>query len=219
MAIGDASGSNNDSINGIDGGDPLHMNPNDSTSSSLIPFKLIGLENYRIWASAMKLSLQARNKFAFVNGNYVKSAYSTSKVLSAQWDRCNVMVLTWIINSMSIDVYMGLVYSIDAVTVWKDLESTYNKKITIGHPNGTLFTVGHVGNLKLTKNVILLGHPADQVLAVLKEDLKLSKTINVYACEETGDVFVVLLVYVDDIAHGMSRGRKHEELKLKRRKN
>ncbi|GKA97589.1 ribonuclease H-like domain-containing protein, partial [Tanacetum coccineum] len=71
MAIGDASGSNNDSINGLDGGNPLHMNPNDSTSSSLIPFKLSGPENYRIWASVMKLALQARNKFAFVNGTCV----------------------------------------------------------------------------------------------------------------------------------------------------
>nr|GEX26882.1 ribonuclease H-like domain-containing protein [Tanacetum cinerariifolium] len=127
MVIGDASGSNNDSINGLDGGNPLHMNPNDSTSSSLIPFKLIGHENYRIWANAMKLSLQARNKFAFVNGTCVKSTYSTSEVLSAQWDRCNVVVLTWIMNFVSTDVYMVLVYSVDAVTVWKDFESTYDK--------------------------------------------------------------------------------------------
>nr|GEW57490.1 ribonuclease H-like domain-containing protein [Tanacetum cinerariifolium] len=40
-----------------------------------------------------------------------------------------------------------------------------NLKITVGHPNGTLATASHVGNLKVTKNVILLGHPADQVLA------------------------------------------------------
>nr|GEZ04180.1 ribonuclease H-like domain-containing protein [Tanacetum cinerariifolium] len=73
-----------------------------------------------------------------------------------------------------------------------------------------------------------LGHPADQVFAVLKEDLKLSKTTDVSACgtaylclecdlvedvymtlplgfgnnsdnKETGDVFVVMLVYVDGI--------------------
>nr|GEV40699.1 hypothetical protein [Tanacetum cinerariifolium] len=58
-----------------------------------------------------------------------------------------------------------------------------NLKIHVGHPNGTLATVSHVGNLKLTKNVILLGHPTDQVLVVLKEDLKLSKTLDVFACE------------------------------------
>nr|GEX12435.1 ribonuclease H-like domain-containing protein [Tanacetum cinerariifolium] len=320
--VGEPSGSNVDSINGLDGGNPLYMNPNDSTSTFLIPF---------------------------------------NNVLSAQWDRCNAVVLTWIMNYVSVDVYMGLVYYVDDGTVWKDLKkeshrgipesssvietklnatsfatkssnnfkrsnnngnnntsytrsnntgngnrgtnsnlscmdcsmightiercyeligyplsfkkvnnpikktsfkqnfnansyvktndkqqsaesmasffnanvwfninfSKYfygnnnmyvktitlgwiinsganqhlsvstvgmfnivdisNLKIAMGHPNGTLATVSHVGNLKLTKNVIMydvlvvhrLGHPADQVLAVLNEDLKLSKNTDV----------------------------------------
>ncbi|GJV78261.1 hypothetical protein Tco_1509845 [Tanacetum coccineum] len=75
----------------------------------------------------MKLALQARNKYAFVDGTCVKSAYVASNILYAQWDRCNVVVLTWIMNYVSADVYMGLVYSVDAATVWKDLESTYDK--------------------------------------------------------------------------------------------
>ncbi|GJY21178.1 hypothetical protein Tco_0393744 [Tanacetum coccineum] len=41
----------------------------------------------------------------------LKESYATSDVLSAQWDRCNAMVLTWIMNVVSQDVYMGLVYS------------------------------------------------------------------------------------------------------------
>nr|GEW93252.1 dehydration-responsive element-binding factor 1 [Tanacetum cinerariifolium] len=67
MAIGDAYGSNPDLINNLDAGNPLHMNPHDSTSSALIPFKLLGTENYRIWNNAMKLALQARNKFQFID--------------------------------------------------------------------------------------------------------------------------------------------------------
>ncbi|GJW40341.1 retrotransposon protein, putative, ty1-copia subclass [Tanacetum coccineum] len=77
-------------INNLDAG--LHMNPNDSTSTTFIPFKLLGTENYRICL-----------------------------------DRCNAVVLTWIMNSVSSDVYMGLVYSVDAKSVWKELESTYDK--------------------------------------------------------------------------------------------
>ncbi|GKC35151.1 hypothetical protein Tco_1047535, partial [Tanacetum coccineum] len=63
---------------------------------------------------AMKLALQARNKFSFVDGSCLKESYATSNVLSAQWDRCNAIVLTWIMNSVSQDVYMGLVYSDNA---------------------------------------------------------------------------------------------------------
>ncbi|GJY78379.1 ribonuclease H-like domain-containing protein, partial [Tanacetum coccineum] len=126
MAIGDTS-SSNVLINNLDVGNPLHMNPNDSTNTTLIPFKLLDTDNYRIWSSAMKFALQARNKFACVDGSCVKSACVTSNVLSAQWDRCNAVVLTWIMNYVSSDIYMGLVYSFDVDYVWKELESTYDK--------------------------------------------------------------------------------------------
>nr|GEW99095.1 putative reverse transcriptase, RNA-dependent DNA polymerase, Gag-polypeptide of LTR copia-type [Tanacetum cinerariifolium] len=116
-AIGDASGSNPDLINNLDAGNPLHMNPHDSTSSALIPFKLLGTKNYCIWNNAMKLALQAWNKFQFVDGSCVKYAYKTSPVLSVQRDRCNAIVLTWIINSVFSNVYMGLVYSVNAASV------------------------------------------------------------------------------------------------------
>ncbi|GJY35091.1 ribonuclease H-like domain-containing protein [Tanacetum coccineum] len=75
----------------------------------------------------MKLTLQARNKFSFVDGSFVKSAYVTSDVLSTQRDKCNADVLTWIMNFVSSDVYMDLVYFVDADYVWKELESTYDK--------------------------------------------------------------------------------------------
>ncbi|GJX62601.1 putative LTR copia-type gag-polypeptide, partial [Tanacetum coccineum] len=70
-------------INNLDAGNPLYMNPNDSTSTALILFNLFGTENYRIWASAMKLALQTSNKFAFVDGSCVKTAFLTSDVLFA----------------------------------------------------------------------------------------------------------------------------------------
>ncbi|GJW24904.1 hypothetical protein Tco_0038715, partial [Tanacetum coccineum] len=111
--------------------------------------------------------------------------------------------------------------------------------ITVGHPNGTLATISHIGNLKSTNNVVLydvlvvlgyfmsllsvnkltrdskmfvgfdeekcynqdltrkkilgtgtesggfylLGHNADQVLATLHSDLKISKSSSVPICE------------------------------------
>ncbi|GJX21812.1 ribonuclease H-like domain-containing protein [Tanacetum coccineum] len=112
-------------INNIDAGNPLHIQANDNSSTILIPFKLRGTKNYRIRASAMKLALQARNKHSFVDGTFLKNAYNTSDVLSAQWDKCNAIVLTWIMNYVSQDVYMGLVYSENVVVVWKELENTY----------------------------------------------------------------------------------------------
>ncbi|GJS16572.1 ribonuclease H-like domain-containing protein [Tanacetum coccineum] len=68
-----------------------------------------------------------RNIYGFVDGTCLKESYAFSNVLSAKWDRCNAMVLNWIMNVESQDVYMGLVYSENAVTVWKEFNETYDK--------------------------------------------------------------------------------------------
>ncbi|GJY31754.1 ribonuclease H-like domain-containing protein [Tanacetum coccineum] len=49
-------------------------------------------DNPLIWSGAMKLALQARNKYGFVDGSCLKKSYATSDVLSAQWDKCNAML-------------------------------------------------------------------------------------------------------------------------------
>ncbi|GJZ77445.1 ribonuclease H-like domain-containing protein [Tanacetum coccineum] len=106
-----------DSINSLDAGNPLHVQNSDNSNSVIIPFKLLGTHNYIIWSGAVKLALQVRNKYGFIDGSCLKESYATSDVLSAQWDRCNAMVLTWIMNVVSQDVYMGLVYSENAAVI------------------------------------------------------------------------------------------------------
>ena len=53
-------------INNLDAGNPLHIQTNDNSGTALIPFKLIGTENYRIWSGAMKLALQAEISLALL---------------------------------------------------------------------------------------------------------------------------------------------------------
>ncbi|GKB09235.1 ribonuclease H-like domain-containing protein [Tanacetum coccineum] len=114
-------------IGSLDHGNPLHLHPNDSNCASIVSVKLTGVENYRIWASAMKLALQIKHKMGFVNGTCVRSSYLASAPLLEQWDRCNVVVLNWILSSLSQDVYLGHVFSDNAQTVWKELEETYDR--------------------------------------------------------------------------------------------
>ncbi|GKD38577.1 putative RNA-directed DNA polymerase, partial [Tanacetum coccineum] len=90
-------------INNLDVGNPLYVHNSDNSSYVLVPFKLLGTANYRM------------------------DSFADSEVLCAQWDRCNAMVLTWIMNVVSSDVYMGLVYSENAASVWKELNETYDK--------------------------------------------------------------------------------------------
>ncbi|GKA09058.1 ribonuclease H-like domain-containing protein, partial [Tanacetum coccineum] len=108
-------------------GNPLHLQTNDNNSGPLINLKLTGSENYRVWANAMKIALQARNKMCYVDGTCTKAAYVTCVSLSNQWERCNAVVLSWLLISIFDDLYLSQVYSENAAEVWKELKETYDK--------------------------------------------------------------------------------------------
>ncbi|GKA34029.1 ribonuclease H-like domain-containing protein [Tanacetum coccineum] len=59
--------------------------------------------------------------------------------------------------------------------------------LTVGHPNGTMAKIKYVGNLQLSKDVVLvvpeLGYPADQVIGVLQKELQMSKDSHVSPCD------------------------------------
>ncbi|GKB23924.1 RNA-directed DNA polymerase [Tanacetum coccineum] len=86
-----------------------------------------GTTKNKVWASAMKLDIQTKNKMGFITGSCVKSDYAASNLLSDQWDRCNVVLSSCILGSLSQDVYLGYVFSNSAAIVWKELQETYDK--------------------------------------------------------------------------------------------
>ncbi|KAJ0471759.1 putative RNA-directed DNA polymerase [Helianthus annuus] len=112
-------------VSKLDASDPLYLHPSDSSNLTIVSIKLKGSENYTIWSNAMQLALQVKNKWGFIDKSCVKS--ENNEVLARQWDRCNSIVLTWILNSISEDLYMGNVFSKLACDVWTDLKETYNK--------------------------------------------------------------------------------------------
>ncbi|GJX08198.1 putative reverse transcriptase domain-containing protein [Tanacetum coccineum] len=73
-----------------------------------------------------------------------------SKLFYANSNLCvKTITMGWIIDS---GVKQHLIVSIVGMF---DVVDITNLKITIGHPNGTLVTINHVGNLKLFNNVVL----------------------------------------------------------------
>ncbi|GKC60391.1 ribonuclease H-like domain-containing protein [Tanacetum coccineum] len=73
-----------DAINNLDASNPLHVQNSNNSNSVIIPFKLLGTENYRNWSGAIKLALQARNKYGFV---YYENAVVVWKELSETYDK------------------------------------------------------------------------------------------------------------------------------------
>ncbi|KAJ0545438.1 putative retrotransposon gag domain, retrotransposon Copia-like protein [Helianthus annuus] len=114
-----------DKMSNLDFGDPLYLHSSDTNNLSIINLKLTGTENYSIWASSMELALLVKNKTGFIDGTCVKSTSNTT--LAKQWERCNSVVLSWILNSISEELYVGQIFSKIASEVWAELKETYNK--------------------------------------------------------------------------------------------
>ncbi|GJV50027.1 putative RNA-directed DNA polymerase [Tanacetum coccineum] len=117
-----ASGSSNSNLAF---GDALYLHPNDTSESPLIHTKLTGTENYKMWSIAMKLALSNKNKLGFIDNTCKRPA--ATDPLAIQWDMCNFVVLTWILNSISPELYAGQIYSKSPSVVWDDLKETYDK--------------------------------------------------------------------------------------------
>ncbi|GJW19324.1 ribonuclease H-like domain-containing protein [Tanacetum coccineum] len=87
--------------------------------------KLDGTENYQVWSCAMLLVLEGKNKTGFIDGSCRRS--NTDEVLGRQWDRVNAVVLGWILNSISEELFLGQIFSKRAKHVWDELKETYDK--------------------------------------------------------------------------------------------
>ena len=109
----------------IDQHHPLFLQPNDTPGSSLISIKLTGPENYALWSGSMRISLLGKSKLGFVDGRYPKEKFDVS--LHDLWEKCNAIVLSWIMNSVCTELLSGIIYATSAYKVWTDLQERFDK--------------------------------------------------------------------------------------------
>ncbi|GKB15596.1 ribonuclease H-like domain-containing protein [Tanacetum coccineum] len=112
-------------ISKLDVSHPLHLHPNDSVALTVVSVKLKGTENYQVWSCVMLLALEGKNKTRFIDGSCRRS--NTDEVLGRQWDRVDALVLGWILNSISDELFLGQIFSKRAKHVWYELKETYDK--------------------------------------------------------------------------------------------
>lgn len=111
--------------NQIDFHHPLYLHPSDTLGAMMVSQQLTGFENYSHWSRAMIVALTAKNKIGFINGSCAKSSFVLS--LHSLWERVNAIVLSWIFNSVSKEIFGGVVYETNARIVWADLKERFNK--------------------------------------------------------------------------------------------
>ncbi|GJR94979.1 ribonuclease H-like domain-containing protein [Tanacetum coccineum] len=103
---------------------PVNSEHGDDYVEDPDPITRVRTENYQVWSCAMLLALEGKNKTGFIDGSCKRS--NTYKVLGRQWDRVNAVVLGWILNSISEELFLGQIFSKRDRHVWEELKETYD---------------------------------------------------------------------------------------------
>ncbi|KAF8395558.1 hypothetical protein HHK36_019506 [Tetracentron sinense] len=103
--------------------DPFYVSHLDNPSVALVAPSLSG-DNYGTWIHAITMALRAKNKLGLVDGTLKKPI--DPKELS-QWERCNDLVGSWILNSVSTEIRSSISYSDTVRDIWLDLSERFSQ--------------------------------------------------------------------------------------------
>lgn len=108
----------------VDTSNPLYIHPSENAGTMLVPVPFDGI-GYRSRRRGVLRALSVKNKIGFINGK-VKKPDASSTTLG-QWERCDDMVTSWILNSLSKELTDSLQYVNDAKELWQELEDRYDQ--------------------------------------------------------------------------------------------
>ncbi|MCH84304.1 retrovirus-related pol polyprotein from transposon TNT 1-94 [Trifolium medium] len=81
--------------------------------------------NYHGWARSMRRALGAKNKYDFVDGTIlVPDQFDPSY---KAWSRCNMLVHSWLMNSVEDSIAQSIVYLDNAIDVWNELKERFSR--------------------------------------------------------------------------------------------
>ena len=100
---------------------PLFLHHSDNSLSGAIT-PLLNLSNYHTWSRIFLMQLSIRNKLGFIHGTVPIPTNPDSK---EAWKRCNTIILSWMMNSVSPDIKSALYYAKTAAEGWQKLKMRY----------------------------------------------------------------------------------------------
>ncbi|VFQ94335.1 unnamed protein product [Cuscuta campestris] len=109
--------------------DPLFLHNSDHPGMVLTTTKLTGM-NFIPWSRSIKIALISKMKIGFINGKSRKPDPDDPSY--AQWERCDNMVFSWILNSIQSDLAEAFLYATSSEELWNELEERF------GESNGPL---------------------------------------------------------------------------------
>lgn len=100
------------------------VHPSDGPNTVTVTPVLNG-SNYHVWARSMRRALGSKNKFRFVDGSI--DPPSIMDPTYTAWERCNLLIHLWIMNSVSETIAPSIVFIENAIDVWRDLKDRFSQ--------------------------------------------------------------------------------------------
>ncbi|XP_016173674.1 uncharacterized protein LOC107616198 [Arachis ipaensis] len=101
---------------------PYFVHPEENPGISIINVVLT-TRNYDSWSRAMTIALKCKNKFCFVDGSLPKPQESDPNFMA--WEKCNALVVSWFISSISEEILRSVIWNDNAADIWRDLKHRY----------------------------------------------------------------------------------------------
>ncbi|XP_052735367.1 uncharacterized protein LOC128197453 [Vigna angularis] len=103
---------------------PYYLHPGENPGTSLIS-QVLNETNYTSWSRNMRRALLSKNKLKFIDGGITRPERSDS--LFDSWERNNMMVLSWIIKTLSPQIAESVIYVENAQELWEELKERFSK--------------------------------------------------------------------------------------------
>jgi hypothetical protein len=102
----------------------FYVHPSEGPNSLTVTPQFNG-SNYLAWSRSMCRALGAKNKLSFIDGTLpIPDEHDLDRTA---WERCNHLIHSWIINSVSDSIAQTLVFHDTAIDAWEDLRERFPK--------------------------------------------------------------------------------------------
>lgn len=106
---------------------PLYLHPSDQPGAVLA--ETLVEDNYMTWENSMQMALMIKNKLGFIDGSQEKPTHNPPEQL--QWERCNILVKSWLIAAMSKEISKSVIHCKSAKAIWEELKERFAQVNTV----------------------------------------------------------------------------------------
>ncbi|KAG7569356.1 Zinc finger CCHC-type [Arabidopsis thaliana x Arabidopsis arenosa] len=104
---------------------PYFLHTSDHAGLVLVSDRLASGSDFHSWRRSVRMALNVRNKLGFIDGTILKPPNDHPD--AGSWSRCNDMVATWLMNSVSKKIGQSLLFMSTAEAIWKNLLARFKQ--------------------------------------------------------------------------------------------